>query len=61
MNNTNIFSLLRNFLVEKTSLILNKELVEISKEEYLAQHPKHFFHIVDPSPCAVLYIDCSFM
>lgn len=61
MNNTNIFVVLRNILVEKTSSILTNNLVPVNKDDYLSSHPKHFFHIVDPSPWAFLYINSCIM
>lgn len=61
MNNTNFFIVLRNILVEKTTSVLTNNTVSINKDEFLSSHPKHFFHIVDPSPWAFLYIYCSIM
>jgi len=41
---------LRKTQATKTLNVLNDGIISVSKTEYLASHPKHFFHIVDPSP-----------
>jgi hypothetical protein len=41
---------LRKTQATKTFNVLNDSIISVSKTEYLASHPKHFFHIVDPSP-----------
>ena len=55
----NLITNLRKTQSEKTLTLLDSSIVSVTKTEYLENHPKHFFHIVDPSPWAILYSYCS--
>jgi hypothetical protein len=50
---------LRKVQSRKTLDLIDKDITSVSKDQYLQNHPKHFFHIVDPSPWALLYSYCS--